>query len=57
MKFTENDLIKYSLIISKEEKPCIICKENTRFIEFCCEGRLCSKECHDKFYDIVSAQE
>lgn len=57
-KFTDNDMNNYCLIKSKEGvKPCFICKEPTEYIEYCCEGRLCSTECHDNFYKEVMATE
>lgn len=57
MKFSEKDLKKYTLIVSEEEKPCMMCKENTKYIDYCCEGRLCSSECSDKFYKLVAEEE
>lgn len=32
-------------IISKEEKPCVVCKKLTKQIEIHFESRLCSDEC------------
>ena len=57
MKFKESDMKKYSLIKSEEKKPCMICKEETIFIDYCCEGMLCSSECSEKFYNMVAEQE
>lgn len=57
LKFKECDIKKYTLLKSEKEMPCMMCKENTKFIDYCCEGRLCSTECSKKFYDIVAKQE
>jgi len=51
MKFQDSDLDKYTIMKGKELDQCFICKEETYFIDYCCEGRLCSSECHDKFYE------
>jgi len=50
MKFQDSDLDKYTLMKGKELGKCFVCKEETYFIDYCCEGRLCSSECHDKIY-------
>ena len=50
MKFQDSDLEKYTLMKSKKLEKCFICKEETYYIDYCCEGRLCSSECHDIFY-------
>lgn len=39
------------LIESEEKKPCVMCGEETEFIEIYSEGRFCSEECMNKFYD------
>ena len=57
MKFTDKDLKTKSLIKSKEKKPCLICKQDTEYIDWCSEYRLCSTECEQKFYDLVKEQE
>ena len=57
MKFTDKDLKTKSLIKSKEKKPCLICKQDTEYIDWCSEYRLCSTECEQKFYDLVREQE
>ena len=57
MKFTDKDLKTKSLIKSKEKKPCLICKQDTEYIDWCSESRLCSTECEQKFYDLVREQE
>ena len=51
MKFQDSDMKNYSLIKSENLGQCFICKEETYFIDYCCEGRLCSSECHDKYYE------
>lgn len=49
-KFKDEDMKKYSLIKSNHMEKCMNCDEQTEYIEYCCEGRLCSSECHDAFY-------
>lgn len=34
-------------IISKEEKPCVVCGKPTKRIEVCYESYICSDECQD----------
>jgi len=50
MKFQDSDLDKYTLMKSETLGKCSMCKEDTYYIDYCCEGRMCSTECHDKFY-------
>ena len=50
MKFQDSDMPNYSLMKSKKLEKCFMCKEKTYYIDYCCEGRLCSSECHDKYY-------
>ena len=57
MKFTDNDMCNYNLMKSEADKPCLICGDDTKYIEYCSEGRMCSKLCHDKFYDLVGKNE
>jgi hypothetical protein len=52
-KFTDKDMANHSLIKSKELQGCMMCKEPTPYIEFICEGRLCSEECQDAFYKMM----
>jgi len=54
MKFQDSDLDKYTLMKGKELGQCFICKEETYFIDYCCEGKLCSSECHDKYYEQLN---
>ena len=54
MKFQDSDLDKYTLMKGKELDKCFICKEETYYIDYCCEGRLCSSECHDLFYEQLN---
>lgn len=56
-KFTNKDTEREGLLKSDEEHTCMMCKESTRYIEICSEGCFCSKECMDKFYDIVTQHE
>ena len=45
MKFVEEDVRKFSIIKVDNEEPCRVCKEDTQYIEFCYEARICSTEC------------
>ena len=42
MKFQDSDLENYTLMKGKELGKCFICKEETYYIDYCCEGRVCS---------------
>ena len=39
------------MILGRNELPCVICDEPTRFVNICSEGRFCSEECLRKFWD------
>jgi len=54
MKFRDSDLKNYSLMKSKKLDKCFVCQEGTYYIDYCCEGRVCSTECHDKFYEELT---
>ena len=45
------------VLVCKEIKPCIMCGEPTNFVEICSEGRFCSDECMDKFYERLAENE
>ena len=43
------DVIReHGLLVADDLKPCRMCNEETKFIDFCIEGRICSEECSDK---------
>lgn len=46
--------VKTGIMITAEEKPCLICKSPTKYIEVCSEAHLCSDECVKTFYKQVS---
>ena len=52
-KFNDSNLIGCTVIKDELEKPCIICKENTKYIDYCCEARICSEECYKKLTKII----
>jgi hypothetical protein len=52
-KFKDEDMKNHSLIKSEELQGCMICGEPTPYIEYICEGRLCSEECQDAFYKMM----
>jgi hypothetical protein len=45
-KFAKNNIMK-----SKTLGICMQCGKLTNFIEICSEGRLCSDECENAWYD------
>lgn len=46
--------INKTYMISKEPKPCLICKTPTCNIDICSETHFCSEECENKFYEIYN---
>lgn len=54
---TENIKENTIMMECKETQGCMICSRPTKFLEVCCEGRLCSTECSDAFYKMVEDQE
>ena len=57
MKFTENHVYDYGLITCDYKRPCMMCGEETEYIEWFCQGRLCSTECYEEFYQLVADNE
>ena len=56
-KYNDNDLRNDTLIKSKEMKECIVCGQPTYYIDYICEGRICSNECSEKFYnELIESQ-
>lgn len=53
-KFNDNNLKDYTIIKGESEAPCEICKENTRYIDYCCEVHVCSEECYKELAKIIS---
>ena len=51
MKFTDKDLNTKNLIKCDDLEPCNVCKEPTKYIEYCYEVRCCSEECVKKLDD------
>ena len=41
-------------MITSGEKPCLICKRLSKYIEVCSEAHFCSDECVKVFYKQVS---
>lgn len=41
-------------MITSEERPCLICKRLSKYIEVCSEVHFCSDECVKVFYKQVS---
>lgn len=54
-KFNDNNMDKYTLMKCDTSKPCMICGENTNFLDYCCEARVCSINCYDKLTELISA--
>lgn len=65
MKFSEKypnakpgDIIDADcLLVSDHEGICHRCGKPTRFIEYASEGRFCSEECLDEFYDWLNERQ
>ena len=52
-KFSDEDMKKYTLIKSEDKKGCLMCYNHTEYIDYICEGRMCSTECSEAFYKIM----
>lgn len=67
MKFTDHPSIRDSqghsrvrngeVLVCDDYKPCIMCGEPSSFVEICSEGRFCSDECLEEFYEEFSREE
>ena len=55
--FTYSDMYDNCLIKSEEKEKCFMCGNYTYYIDYCAEGRLCSKECSEEFYKMVAEDE
>lgn len=53
-KFNENNIGKYTVKKDELKKPCMICKDNTQYIDYCCEVRICSEECYKKLTEYIN---
>jgi len=49
--FTEEELMKLSLLRGETEGPCMFCKTPTKYVEYCAEARICSPQCYGKLQD------
>ena len=56
-KYTSENMHEYTLMESDEYQRCMMCINMTKFIDYICEGRLCSEECSKEFYNMVKQQE
>lgn len=45
------EFAKDGVMRGKDYVECVMCHEPTRFVEIYSEGRFCSDECMDAFYD------
>ena len=52
-KFNDSNLTGYTVVKDELKKPCIICKENTKYIDYCCEVRICSVKCYKKLTKTI----
>lgn len=43
-----------SLLVCHDEKPCAVCGCPTNFVDFCSEGRLCSEECYESYFNRMN---
>ena len=56
-KFTDEDIKRYTLIKAENKKGCLMCYNQTEYIDYICEGRMCSTECSETFYKQMSQSE
>jgi len=52
-KFTDGDMKRYTLIKSKDKKGCTMCYNQTEYIDYICESRMCSAKCSEVFYKMM----
>lgn len=57
MKFKEKypnaqrlEMVENDILTGDKEYGCLQCGDLTKFIEICCEGYFCSRECIDAWY-------
>ena len=53
-KFNDYILSAYTIVKDEIEKSCIVCKENTKYIDYCLETRICSEECYVEITKLIS---
>ena len=44
-------------IYDEKGQPCMMCGKIAHYVDIFAEGHLCSKECTDKFYDMIEEYE
>lgn len=55
MKWTVKILPEDRTVIeSSDLEPCAVCGKPTKYIDYCVETRLCSKECDMKYFDEIN---
>lgn len=55
-KFNDNNIDRYTIMKCDTFKPCMICKEDTNFLDYCCEARICSIDCYEKLTELISVK-
>lgn len=45
-----------TVIIANNTELCVVCGKPTNFVDYCCEVRLCSKECDKKHCDFLEEE-
>lgn len=53
----DKEAFQSAILISDEEKPCTMCGEMTRYIDYFSEGRMCSEECMSELDKLVAENE
>ena len=41
---------EFGMVECTTYEPCVVCGEECKYLDFCCEKRFCSTECQDKHY-------
>jgi len=54
LKFTDNDMGIYMLMKKDKYDKCLMCDDETNYVEILSHGKFCSSECLNMFYEIVN---
>ena len=54
-KFQNDNIGERTIIKGKLDYDCLICKDKTNYIDYCCEVPVCSTECYDELTNQISS--